>query len=146
MTVYAYYTPFVSSPINDRRAGTYRVGSDSPDPIIIYRGWDTVMHFAFRTFRAQPYPTIGRTITARLFNTENVEILSKTLIADPLVDGAATLILRSSQTELIQPSLYSMILEVEDENGLKTIAQTSTRSLPRFVIDVVDQTTIDVNE
>mgnify|MGYP003565499660 CR=1 FL=1 len=146
MTVYAYYTPFVSSPINDRRAGTYRVGSDSPNPIQIYRGWDTVMHFAFRTFRAQPYPTIGRTLTGRVFSTENVEILSKTLIPDPLVDGVASLVLNSSQTELIQPSLYSLILEVEDEFGRTTIAQTNTRGLPRFVVEVVDQTTIALNE
>jgi len=146
MTVYAFYTPFAAAPINDRRAGTYRVGSDSPDPIQIYRGWDVVMHFAFRTFRQQPYPTIGRTITARMFNVENVEILSKTLTADPLVDGAAALVLTAAQTELMQADLYSMILEVEDEFGRTTIAQTSTRSLPRFVVEVIDQKTIYVNE
>lgn len=145
MTVFAYHTPYIASPVNDRRAGTYRVGSDSPDPIQIYKGWDTVLNFAFRDHTQRTYLTNGRTITARMFNGENVEIFSKTLVSDALVDGAASLVLNSQTTSTFQPDLYSMVIEVEDEFGRTTLAQTSTRSLPRFVVEVLDQTTVSLN-
>lgn len=146
MTVFAYYTPFVASPINDRRAGTYRIGSDSPDPIQIYKGWDAILRFAFRDYTQRAYLTNGRTITARMFNAENVEVYSGTLVSDALTDGAATLVLASQATAVFVPDLYSLILEVEDEFGRKIIAQTSTRSLPRFVVEVIDQTTVNLND
>ncbi len=145
MTVYVYNTPHVSSPINDRRAGTYRVGSDSPDPIQIYKGWDTVLYFAFRNHTNRAYLTVGSTITARVYNTENVEVFEGTMVSDPLMDGAATLFMNAAQTDIFEAGLYSMIVEVTDERGRTLVAQTSTRSLPRFVIEVIDQTTVALN-
>lgn len=146
MTVFAYYTPFVASPVNDRRAGTYRVGSDSPRPIQIYKGWDAVLNFAFRDHTQRPYLTNGRTITARMFNGENVEIYSATLVSNILTDGAASLVLSSQVTNTLVPDLYSMVLEIEDEFGRKMLAQSSSRSLPRFVVEVIDQTTVSLND
>jgi len=143
MTVYAYHTPVVASPVDDRRAGTYRVGSDNPDPIQISRGWDSVLYFAFRNYQQRPFLTLGRTITARIYNRDNVEIWNGGLTADPLVAGAASLVMTSSATSAIEAGFYSLVIEYEDDRGRTLQAQT-TRSLPRFVIEVLDQTTVDI--
>lgn len=144
MIVYAYYTPFAASPINDRRGGTYRVGSDNPDPIQVTRGWDSVLYFAFRNHLQRPYFTVGQTITARIYNTENTEIWSGDLVADPLVNGSASLVLNARATEALQPGLYSLVIELTDDRGRTILAQT-VRSKPRFVVEVLDQTTVDLN-
>lgn len=143
MTIYAYHTPQVASPVNDRRAGTYRVGSDNPDPIQITKGWDAVLYFAFRNYDRRPFFTVGRTITARIYDQENVEIWNGSFVADPLVDGAANVVLNSSATSAFEAGLYSLVIEYVDDRGRTLLAQT-TRSLPRFVLEVLDQTTVDI--
>lgn len=145
MTVFAYHTPQVASPINDRRAGTYRIGSDSPDPIQIYRGWDLVLYFAFRDHNYRPFMTTGRLITARIYNNENTQIWSGQMMPHALVEGAAQLVMGSTVTSTIPAGLYSMVIEYDDEQGRTMLAQT-TRSLPRFVVSVIDQTTVDLND
>ena len=145
MTVFAYYTPQVASPINDRRAGTYRIGSDNPDPILIYRGWDAVLNFAFRGYDHRPFLTTGRVITARIYNNENTEVWTGPLRSNSIVTGAAVLVISKMASETLQPGLYSMVIEYEDEQGRTMLAQT-TRSLPRFVVSVIDQTTVDLND
>lgn len=144
MTIFVYHTPAVASPINDRRGGTYRVGSDNPDPIQITKGWDSVLHFAFRDYRQRAFLTVGRTITARIYNTENVEMWNGTLVSDPLVDAAANLVISSEVSDTFPAGLYGLMIEVTDEFGRTMLAQT-TRSLPRFVLEVLDQTTVDLN-
>jgi len=144
MTVYIYHTPHVATPINDRRAGTYRVGSDHPDPIQITRGWDAVLHFAFRKHSNRPYLTVGRTITARIFNTENTQVWSGNLVPEPTLGSSATLVINSIQTGTFQAGLYYLVVEVTDDNGRTLIAKT-TRSMPRFVLQVLDITTVDLN-
>jgi len=144
MTVYAYHTPYIASPVNDRRAGTYRVNSDNPDPIQISKGWDAILYFAFRKHTHRPYFTIGRTITARIFNTENTEVWSGPMVADPIVDGAATLVMNSVATGAFEAGLYSLSIEYTDDRGRTLLAQT-TRSLPRFVLEVLDSTTVSLN-
>lgn len=144
MTVYAYHTPFVASPINDRRAGTYRVVSDNPDPIQITKGWDAVLHFAFRNHTQRPYFTVGRTMTARIYNNENTQVWTGTFVSDPLVDGAASLVMNSVATSSFEAGLYSMTIEVTDDRGRTLLVQT-TRSLPRFVVEVLDNTTVSLN-
>lgn len=146
MNIYAFYTPYVSMPSNDARAGTYRAGSDSPTVIRVYRGWDNVLSFAFRDNNQKPFITSGRSITARMFNSENVEVVTQPLLANPLVDGAATLILGANVTNGLAPALYSLVLEIETDQGQKILAQTVQRSLPRFVIEIIDQTTVSLNQ
>jgi hypothetical protein len=144
MTIYVFHTPYVASPVNDRRAGTYRVASDSPNPIQISKGWDAVLYFAFRNHTHRPYLTIGRTITARIYNTENVEIWNGELVPDPLVDGAATLVINKAATTSFPAGLHSIAIEYTDDMNNTLLAQT-TRSLPRFVLEVIDNTTISLN-
>lgn len=144
MTVFAYHTPQVASPINDRRAGTYRIGSDSPDPIQIIKGWDTILYFAFRNHTQRPYLVTGRTVTARIYNTENTEVYNNTLIADALLDGAAHLVMNSTATNALEAGLYSMIIEYTDDYGRTLVAHTS-QSRSRHVVEIIDQTTVDLN-
>jgi len=144
MTVYAYYTPYIASPVNDQRSGTYRVGSDNPDPIQITKGWDSILYFAFRDHRQRAYLTIGQTITARIYNTENVEVWNGTMVADPLTDGAASLVINAAANSAFEPGLYSLVIEVTDDRGRIILAQT-IRSKPRFVLEVLDTTTISLN-
>ena len=103
MTVFVYYTPQIASPINDRRGGTYRVGSNGPDPIRMYKGWDSIMYFALRNHTQTPYSVTGRNVTARMYNTENTEVWSGALIADPLVEGAASVVMSSATTSSFDP-------------------------------------------
>ncbi len=145
MTVFAYHTPQIASPINDRRGGTYRIGSDSPDPITIYRGWDLVLYFAFRDHIHRPFMVTGRTVTARIFNNENTQVWSGPLVAHALTVGAAQLVMSNTVTSTLLPGLYSMVIEYADEQGRVQLAQT-TRSLPRFVVSVIDQTTVNIND
>lgn len=145
MTVYAYYTPFVSAPINERRAGTYRVGWNNPDPIVIHKGWDSVLNFAFRNHTQRVYQTLGREFTARIYNNEKTEIWNGRLVADPVAEGAANLVISSQVTNTFQAGLYSMIIEVVDDFGRTEVANTA-QSRHRFVVEVLDQTTIDLNE
>jgi hypothetical protein len=145
MTVYAYHTPQVSTPINSSRAGTYRIGWNNPDPIQISKGWDAVLNFAFRNHTQKPYMTLGRTITARIYNTENVEVWNGTMVADPVSDGAAILIISNQVTNTFQAGLYSLVIEIEDDFGRTLLAQTA-QSKPRFVVEVLDHTTVDLNE
>jgi len=144
MTVFAYYTPHIASPVNDRRAGTYRIGSNSPDPIQINKGWDAVLYFAFRNHTQRPYHVQGRSVTGRLFNTENVEVWSGALVADVLTDGAAQIVMASSVTDTLQAGLYSLVIEYEDDRGRTLVASTS-QSLNRFVVEVLDNTTVSLN-
>jgi len=144
MTVYAFHTQYVSSPINDRRAGTYRVGSDDPRPIKITKGWDNVLNFAFRDHNQHPYLTIGVTITAHIYSSENVEVWTRNLIADPIIAGAASLIMPSMTSTTFNAGLYNLVLEITDEKGRTSVAHT-TRSLPRFILEVIDLTTVSLN-
>jgi hypothetical protein len=144
MTVYAIHTPQVASPINDQRAGTYRVGSDNPDPIQITKGWDAVLYFAFRNHMQRVYHTTGRTITGRIFNTENTEIWNGIILADPLIAGAASLTISRNATTSFPAGLYSLVVEYVDDHNRTMIAST-TRSLPRFIVEVIDITTVSLN-
>jgi hypothetical protein len=143
MTVFAYNTPHVASPINDRRGGTYRVGSDSPDPIQITKGWDAILYFAFRSHTQKVYDVTGQTVTGRLYNTENVEVWNGVFIADLLVKGAAQLKINSNATQSFSAGFHSLTIEYVDR-GKSYLVQT-TRSLPRFVIEVLDTTTVSIN-
>lgn len=144
MTVFVYNTPTVASPINDRRGGTIRVGSDNPDPIHITRGWDAVLYFAFRNHTQRPYDLTGRTVTGRIFNSTNVEMWNGELTADPLTKGAGNLVMNSAATETFEAGLYSLAIEYVDDYGRILLAQT-TRSRPRFVLEVLDTTTVSLN-
>lgn len=144
MTVYAYHTPRVASPINDRRAGTYRVGSDNPDPIKITKGWDAILYFAFRDHNQRHFSTLGQTITARIFNIENTEVHSGQMIVDGLTAGAATLMLNTTDTSALAAGLYNMVIEYTDDFG-NTLLATTHHSQPRFVIEVIDITTFSPN-
>jgi hypothetical protein len=144
MTVYVFHTPIVASPINDRRAGTYRVGSDNPNPIKITTGWASSLYFAFRNHRQHAVQTIGMTITARIFNTENTEVYSNTLSPDDISTGAATLTLSENETLALSAGLYTMAIEYTDEFGNKHLAQTH-HSHSLFVVEVIDITTFSPN-
>jgi hypothetical protein len=142
--IYVYHTPHVASPTNDRRAGTYRVSSDNPNPIQVAKGWDAVVYFAFRNYNQQPCFIAGRTVTARIYNTENVEVWNGPMIADVLVEGTATLIMNSAATGALSAGLYSLVIEYTDDQGRILLAKTG-RSLPRFILEVIDNTTISLN-
>jgi hypothetical protein len=144
MTIYAYHTPYAASPVNDQRAGTIRVGSDHPEPVRITTGWDAVLYFAFRNHNQRPYFTNGTTITARIFNTENTQVWVGDFVSDPLITGAATLVINSVATGAMLAGLYSMVIEYTDDRGRAMLAQT-TNSLPRFVVEVIDFNTISLN-
>lgn len=144
MTVIAIHTPQVASPINDQRAGTYRVGSDNPDPIQITKGWDAVLYFAFRNHTQRVYQTTGRIIIARMYNTENTEVWNGAMVADPLVAGAASLTINRTATTSFPAGLYSLVIEYVDDHNRTMIANT-TRSLPRFNVEVIDITTVSLN-
>jgi len=144
MTVFAYHTPYIASPINDRRAGTYRIGSNTPDPIQINKGWDAVLYFAFRNHLQRPFHVHGRSVLGRLYNMENVEVWSGEMVSDVLTDGAAQLIINSVTTSAFLPGLYSLIIEYDDDRGRTLIANTS-QSLNRFVVEVLDKTTLSLN-
>jgi hypothetical protein len=144
MTVYVFHTPTVASPINDRRAGTYRIGSDNPNPIKITKGWDAELYFAFRDHRQHAVHTIGLVITARIFNTENTEVWSNNLVADTMTAGAATLMLDDVSTGTFSAGLYSMVIEYTDNFGKTHLAQTHHRH-SRFVVEVIDITTFSPN-
>jgi hypothetical protein len=144
MTIFAYHTNYAASPVNDQRAGTIRVGSDHPEPVRFTRGWDAVLHFAFRNHNQKPFLTSGSTITARFFNTENTEVLARDFVSDPLITGAATLVLNSVATSMFAAGLYVMVIEYTDDHGRVMLAQ-STHSLPRHVVEVIDITTVSLN-
>jgi hypothetical protein len=144
MTIFAYHTNYAASPVNDQRAGTIRVGSDHPDPIQFTKGWDTVLYFAFRNHNQRPFLTTGTTITARFFNTENTQVLASEFVSDPLITGAATLVLNSVSTDAFTAGLYSMVIEYTDDRGNVLLAQT-THSRPRFVVEVLDINTVSLN-
>lgn len=145
MTVFVYYTPHISAPINDRRSGTLRVGWNDPEPIRVTRGWDEVLHFAFRDYIQRTYNIIGQSITARLYNTENVEVWNGTISPTSSVDaGIGFLVIGASATESLSPGLYSLIIEFVDNRGRTRIAQTA-QSKPRFIVEILDQTTVDLN-
>lgn len=144
MTIYAYHTPTVASPINDRRAGTIRVGSDNPTPVRITRDWDAVLYFAFRQHNQRPFPITGSTITARIFNTENTQVWSGGFVEDPLTTGAASLVINSVATGALKAGLYSMVIEYTDVLGRTMLAQ-SMNSLPRHVVEVIDFNTVSLN-
>lgn len=144
MTVFAYYTPQVASPVNDRRAGTIRVGSDSPAPIKVMKGWDAELHFAFRDLKQKAFLLNGRNVTARLFNQENVELWSGPVRIDPILDGAATLTLSKSVTNPLTAGLYNLVLEYTNDMG-NIMPALTVRSLPRFVVDIVDLVTVNLN-
>jgi hypothetical protein len=144
MTIYAYHTLYAASPVNDQRAGTIRVGSDHPEPVRITSGWDAVLHFAFRNHNQRPFFTIGTTITARIFNTENTQVWAGDFVSDPLITGAANLVINNVATSGMAAGLYSMVIEYTDDRGRTMLAQT-TNSLPRFVVEVIDFNTISLN-
>lgn len=144
MTIFAYHTPYIASPSNTRRAGTYRISSDDPSPIKISKGWDTVLYFAFRDHMQRPMMTAGRTISAKIYNSENVMVWDGPLVVDALTDGAATLVMGKQATSVFSAGLYSMAIEYTDDMGRTMLAQTQ-RSLPRFVVEVIDFTTISLN-
>jgi hypothetical protein len=84
-------------------------------------------------------------ITARIYNNENTEVWTGPLRTNSLVASASQLVISKLVTETLLPGLYSMVIEYEDELGRTMLAQT-TRSLPRFVVNVIDQTTVDLND
>jgi len=144
MTVFVYHTPQVASPSETRRGGTYRISSNDDNPIKITRGWDKVMYFAFRDYTQRPFFLTGRTVTARLYNTENVEVWTGEMLPDAIVDGAASLVMPKVQTETLQPGLYSLVVEYSDDFGRTLLAHT-THSLNRLVVEILDQTTVNLN-
>lgn len=137
MTVFAYYTPQKASPVNDKRAGTIRVGSDSPTPIQVMKGWDSILHFAFRDMKQKAFLLPGRDVTAYLFNQENTQLYSAALIIDPISDGSGRLVLSKSVTDPLEGGLYNLIITYTDDFGNVIPAQT-VRSQARFVIELVD--------
>ena len=144
MTIFAYYTPTVASPINDKRAGTIRVGSDAGSKIKIGKGWDITLRFAFRDFTNRKFFLTGRDVTARIYNTENVEIWNGSVSADATVDGLGNLVIPKSATTAFESGLYSLVIEYNDDHGKKQLAQ-SAQSLPRHILEVIDFTTVSLN-
>jgi hypothetical protein len=66
------------------------------------------------------------------------------MIADVLVEGTATLIMNSAATGALSAGLYSLVIEYTDDQGRILLAKTG-RSLPRFILEVIDNTTISLN-
>lgn len=144
MSVFAYYTPQVASPINDRRAGTIRVGSDSPSVIQVMKGWDAQLYFAFRDMKQKALLLEGRTVTAILYNQENTQLWTGAMNVDLLVDGAASVKLSKSVTDPLSAGLYNLVLTYVDDFGTELPVMTM-RSAPRFVIELVDLVTVNLN-
>jgi hypothetical protein len=65
-------------------------------------------------------------------------------MSDPLITGAANLVINSVATDGMAAGLYSMVIEYTDDRGRTMLAQT-TNSLPRFVVEVIDFNDISLN-
>lgn len=137
MTVFAYYTPQRSITINDRRAGTTRLVRDAPTPIQVNRGFAQTFTFAFSDEQSKAFFMTGRTVTARVFNLQNAEVLNKTMRVIPEYQGVAELSLTEAESLTLQEGLYNLLITYTDDFD-NTQAVMTARSRPRFVLDVVD--------
>jgi hypothetical protein len=144
MAIYAYHSSQTVSPINDTRAGTIRIGSDNPSPIVVSKGWDAVLHFSFRDDNQRPFILLGYQVVARIFNNENTQIWNGNILPDANSTSSGVLVLSKQLTTTLLPGLYSIILEYSKGNG-QTFIMKTTRSLPRFIMEVIDQTTVTIN-
>lgn len=137
MTVFAYYTPQIATPINDRRAGTIRLGSDAPHPIIVNKGFNNQLMFGFRDEAQKVFLLDGRTVTGTIYNQSNVQMLTVPMKVSVTTAGIATLDLTDINLEAFEEGMYNLIITYVDNFGV-TYPVSTTRSLPRFVIDVID--------
>ena len=79
----------------------------------------------------------GRTVTARVFSLINAEVINKTMRILPETQGLAELRLTAAETMTLLPGLYNLLITYTDDFENTQAVQTS-RSRPRFVLDVVD--------
>lgn len=135
--IYAYYTPHIASPVNDRRAGTIRLGWDDPQPIQVTSGYDNFLIFSFRDERQKRMFLRGRTLTGKVYNNDGIEMFSSELDILVTEEGLAKFTISKFQSRALTPGLYNLVLTYTDDAGTEQIANT-VRSKPRFVIDVID--------
>ena len=135
--IYAYYTPHIASPVNDRRAGTIRLGWDDPQPIQVTAGYDNFLIFSFRDERQKRMFLRGRTLTGKVYNNDGIEMFSSELDILVTEEGLAKFTISKFQSRALTPGLYNLVLTYTDDAGTEQIANT-VRSKPRFVIDVID--------
>lgn len=135
--IYAYYTPHIASPVNEKRAGTSRIGWDDPQPIQITAGYDNYLLFSFRDENQRRVFLRGRTLTGKIFNHEGVEIFSDELDILSTEESLAKLTISKMQSNVFVPGLYSLVLSHSDDRGIEEVIGTA-RSKFRFVIDIID--------
>jgi hypothetical protein len=137
MTVFAYHTPQIASPINDRRAGTSRVVSDTPTPIQVGKGYSVTLYFAFQDHNNKAFWIEGRTMTAHIHDRNNTKVAEVGVNPIPGIIGAGQIKLDTATTAPLLPGFYNLVITYIDDFGTEVAVQTM-RSRPRFVLDVVD--------
>ena len=135
--IYAYYTPHIASPVNDRRAGTIRQGWDDPQPIQVTKGYDNFLIFSFRDELQKRMFLRGRTITGKVYNNDGIEMFTGELDILVTDEGLAKFTITKFQSDTMPTGLYNLVITYTDDRGIEQIANT-VRSKPRFVIDVID--------
>ena len=128
MTVFAYYTPQIATPINDRRAGTIRLGSDAPHPITVNKGFNNQLMFGFRDEAQKVFLLDGRTVAASIYNQSNVQMLTLPMRISTTVPGLATLNLSDINLAPFEAGMYNLIITYVDNFGI-TYPVSTTRSL-----------------
>lgn len=136
MSIFAYYSPRRAAPVNVSRAGTIRMGTDQPTFIKVNKGYANDLIFAFKDEKQKAFWLEGKTVTAKFFNKDNVELLSKDMKI--IVDSPSIghFILTPMDTNSWETGLYNLVITYTDAHGDEYVMQTS-HSLPRFVINVI---------
>ena len=144
MTITAYHAPNLASPINDKRAGTIRLAGNFNTKILVMKGWDAKLHFAFRDSRNKTFFLTGKKIMAYIHNLENTIVITAQIKADPIRDGIGELIIPKSELDALEYGLYHLVITYEDETGTTLPMDAPTGSHVN-VIEVVDFKTPSLN-
>jgi hypothetical protein len=134
MTITAYYTSAAASPINQKRAGTIRVGSDSPSPIVLNNGFTNTLMFAFRDHNNKVELLDGRTYTVNLYNIDNVLLASSSLSATADTPGLGNVTFTRAQLAPLESGRYNLII-IDTTDVTETIVTSSHGSI-RFEVQV----------
>jgi hypothetical protein len=139
MSVTAYYVEAKASPINQKRSGTIRIGSDSPNPIMLNKGFANSIMFAFVDSNNHAVLLDGVEYSISLYNRHNSLLASSDLVAVADTPGLGRVSFSSGQIAMLEAGLYNLVISTRISNLLVPIK--SSHGTIRFEIEVVDYIT-----
>lgn len=134
MSIYAYYIENEATPKNEKRGGTLRVGSSTPNPIEIIKGYDTTLLFAFRDSQQRVYDIQGRTVTATITDVNGIEKWNGNFRLHQ-TSGVGVLNMIALQLAAIEPGLYS--LSISETTGGSVTRMRTGHNMQRYVLKVL---------